>query len=183
MNNTRLTVVLSGFAIIVVAAIVGYGLGTLVEKRVAPSVSPAPEAAATPTPEVPSPLPSPTPTASSTATPSFVPAAAPTGPDTPRPESELRIVLEPLPTGIQAGVPFRVRWQIHGPSGITETSTRLVVIPEGGAPVVGLASSSFSLPGRFEATIKIPERGNVTVAAEALVGDQPLRAEQRASVQ
>lgn len=177
MNNTRLTVVLSGLAIIVVAAVVGYGLGTLVEKRAAPLSS---QETAAPLPT--SSMPSPTPTASSTATPSFVPAAAPTGPDTPRAESELRIVLEPFPTVVQAGTSFRVRWQIHGPAGITETSTRLVVIPEDGTPVVGSASSSFSLPARFEATVSIPERGNVTVVAEALANGQALRTEQQVTV-
>ena len=176
MNNTRLTVVLSGLAIIVVAAVVGYGLGTLVEKRAAPSAS---QPTATPTPS----LPSPTPTASSTATPAFVPAGAPTGPDTDSRTSAPRILLEPFPGVVQAGTSFRVRWQIQGLAGATGASTRLVVVPENGQEVIGKEASSFPLPGRFEATISIPDRGNVSVVAEALVQGQAIRAEQRMIVQ
>ncbi|MDP3685386.1 MAG: hypothetical protein Q8R32_00975 [bacterium] len=177
MSRTRVTVVLSGLAIIVIAAIVGYGLGTLVEQRGIRNASPTPEATATPSPV------SPTPTASSTAAPRQVPAAAPTGPDTPQQQSEMRVVLEPLPEVVRAGAALLVRWRIHGPVGLSNIATRLSVVPEHGSPVVGASASAVSLPARFEATVTVPNRGNVTFVAEVFVNGQTVRAEQRVTAQ
>ncbi|TSC73136.1 MAG: hypothetical protein G01um101438_159 [Parcubacteria group bacterium Gr01-1014_38] len=183
MNQTRLTIILSGLAIVVVAAAAGYGLGMLAEKRVAPEAPRTPEATALPSPSPSLPLPSLTPTASPLPASPRVPAAAPTGPDQGPPEPVFRVVIEPFPTVVRAGTPLRVRWQIHGPAGLQGAATRLVVVPEQGSPVVSAVAPSALFPARFEATVTAPDRGRMLLVAEATANGQTVHAKQRVVVE
>ncbi|TSC62702.1 MAG: hypothetical protein G01um1014106_598 [Parcubacteria group bacterium Gr01-1014_106] len=168
MNRTTLVVVLAGLAILVVAAAVGYGLGTLVETRFAASPSPKlADVPATTPPAAQSPKAS---------VPPRVPSGAPTGPEAPA--DGFRVVFHPLPSTVQVGLTFPVQWEVYGPLGAAgRAHTRLTVAPEHGEPGVGDWGPVTILPNAFEATVSIPEVGNALLIAEVFVDGQIVRAE------
>lgn len=173
MDRTRLVILLTGLAIIVVAAVVGYGLGTVVENRFA-AASPTPQA-----PEMPVVPVSPTPT-QTPSIPPRIPSGAPTGPDSPTAEGAFRVAFHALPTTARAGVIFPVQWEVHGPAEIAgRATTRLVVIPDYGEQGVGDATFIEVFPTAFEATVTLPERGGALLVAEATIDGYTVRAEHR----
>lgn len=172
MDRTRVVILLTGLAIIVVAAIVGYGLGTIVENRFA--ASPTPQASEIPVVPV-SPTPAPTPSI-----PPRIPSGAPTGPDSPTAEGAFRVVFHALPSTARVGVTFPVQWEVYGPAEIAgRATTRLIVIPDDGEQGVGAATFVEGFPTAFEATVTLPERGGMLLIAEATVDGYIVRAEHR----
>lgn len=160
MEQNRNRVVLIGLAIIAGSAVVGYGLGSLVENRGAPARGRAVATVPSPTPSpIEAPLPSPTPEP--------VPP-----PPSPLPVLPVQVVFESAPERVPAGQAFVVRWRVDGPAGVSDTVTRLIVKHEQLQQVLSPARGRFTLPERFEATVRSRPQGTLTLTAEAVVNGQ-----------
>lgn len=165
---------LTGLAILVGAAVAGYGLGVVVERRpgllrtqtVQQALSPTASPTAAPSSSSPSPKPYVAPRATTRP-----PAPARTAPTPTAP----RIVFEWVPERVSPRESFNVRWSVEG-SGAKSASTRLKISGSGVASVAGESRSGFSLPARFDGTIGAADRGTLTITAEATVNGKTVTA-------
>lgn len=188
MNRARILITVIGLLVVGGMAGLGYWLGALVEGG--PSASPRTPAAATPSPTA-TPAPSaPSPTGAPGAAPRPTPAPSPTvkaaatpAPARPLQEARATLVLEPLPLSARRGQTLVVRWRLQGGAPLRGTATRLIASRLGAPTVVSPSAGPFTLPARFEATVRPEAVGELRIVIEAVFGGETLRAEHRLRVE
>lgn len=179
MDRTRASILLVALAVVAIASALGYWLGGRLEGSGRTTPAPSPTGAEGPLPTIVARPPERV-SPASTAAPS--PSPSPKPQQTHRAEPA-RLTLGSVPASVRSGVPLIIRWQVRGPAGMRGASTKVVATLSGASQTIGPEAANFPLPAAFEATVVPAGDGTLTLAVEATVGGQVLRATHRIDIQ